>query len=72
MGNEDGFVVFLVYGFGVFWEYYCDNFCGLVNKGYWVYVLILIGFGCFEKFNMIYMEFVWVEFVCDFIVEVVK
>lgn len=43
-----------------------------MEKGNCVWGLIMVGFGWFEKFVIVYSEFLLVEFVRDFIVEVVK
>ncbi|KAK9905885.1 hypothetical protein WJX75_008118 [Coccomyxa subellipsoidea] len=62
----------LVHGFGAFGEQWRGQLGPLASAGYQVYAPTLPGFGRAEKPALAYSQTLWLDFLCEFVTEVVR
>jgi pimeloyl-ACP methyl ester carboxylesterase len=72
LGPEDGAPIVLVHGFGASIGHWKKNIPDLVEAGYRVYALDLLGFGASEKPLVTYSLELWAELLTEFWQETVK
>eukprot|EP00850_Spirogloea_muscicola_P012687 SM000083S22734 [mRNA] locus=s83:157543:163190:- [translate_table: standard] len=70
--GSEGPVILLLHGFGAFLGHYRSNIAELAGRGNRVWAVTMPGFGRSEKPYVQYTQYVWSDFVRDFIELVIK